>query len=181
MVQKRGIDDSSAYLEPPPAGAPDAWTQSAAQSGQVGTNQLLEVAEIAAPEPVATALALGPGEGVVVRRRLALLDDRPVELADSYYPAWIAAGSPLAESRKIRGGAPRALADLGYRAAYADEELELDSAATPEEAALLAVPVGERLVRMFRVAFAASGSPFEVSISAMLPAGRTLRHRITIS
>jgi DNA-binding GntR family transcriptional regulator len=179
-VSARGIDDSSAYLTPPTGGGPDAWTQTTAAAGQVGTNELLDVAEIAAPDAVAEALRLTVGEMVVVRRRLILIGGRPVELAVSHYPALIAAGTALAEPRKIRGGAPRVLLDLGYSADYADETLELESAATDAEAALLKVDAGARIVRMFRVAFTAIGDPFEVATAAMLPTGRTLRHRILV-
>lgn len=178
-MPERGIDDAGAYIAPPANGEADAWTRSAAAAGQVGTQQLLEVTEVSAPAAVVAALALPDMARVVVRRRLIILDGRPVELADSYYPESLAAGTVLAEARKIRGGAPKALADLGRVAVYADEEVELDSTATADEAGLLEVPAGTRVVRTLRVLVDEQG-PFDVETAVMLPAGRTLRHRIMV-
>src|SRR3954454_23367144 len=79
----------------------DAWAAEAAQHGGTGTQKLLAVDEVPASASVAEMLGLSQGEPVVVRRRLILFDDHPVELADSYYPAAIARGTRLAEARKI--------------------------------------------------------------------------------
>ncbi|WP_123600832.1 UTRA domain-containing protein [Micromonospora sp. Llam0] len=83
----------------------DAWSAEAAGRGRVGTQQLLGVETIDVDTQVRRALGLATGERAVVRRRLILEDNRPVELADSYYPEPIAAGTPLADNRKVKGGA----------------------------------------------------------------------------
>lgn len=177
MSTAGNIDDSAAYLA---AGeGPDAWT--AATAEQHGTQKLLDVETIDATERIAAALELGPGERVVVRRRLMLLDGRPVEIANSYYPALLAEGTPLADKAKIRGGAPRAIAELGMHVAYADEEVELDATLTFAEAALLEVAENVRVVRLFRTACTEIDTPVEVTESVMLPAGRVLRHRIAVA
>ena len=176
MSSAGNFDDSAAYLA---AGeGPDAWT--AATAEQHGTQKLLDVETIDAPERVAAALELAAGEHVVVRRRLMLLDDKPVEIANSYYPVLLAHGTPLADKAKIRGGAPRAIAELGLQVAYADEEVELDSVVTFAEAGLLEVPEGTRVARLFRTAYTDTDTPVEVTESVMLSAGRVLRHRIAV-
>ena len=78
----------------------DAWAAEAKAHGGKGTQRLVTVDTQPAPEAVASALKLQPGEQVVVRSRVILLDDHPVELVDSYYPASIARDSRLAETTK---------------------------------------------------------------------------------
>jgi DNA-binding GntR family transcriptional regulator len=172
MAPERSLDDSSAYLAAPPAGTADPWTAAG------GTQQLLDVAQIEPPRNVAEAL--DTGEPVVLRRRLMLLDGRPVEIADSYYPARVAAGTALAEQRRIPGGSPALLSALGLVAAYADEAVELESEPTSDEAALLGLRDGDAVARLFRTAYTAGGTPIEVSTSVFVRAGRVLRYRITV-
>jgi DNA-binding GntR family transcriptional regulator len=170
------VDDSESYLVP--ADGADAWT--VATANRHGSQQLLGV-EIVEPTPrLADALQLGPEGRAVVRRRLMLFGDTPVEIANSCYPELLAVGTPLADKAKIRGGAPRAVAALGFRVAYADEEVDLDSTLTPSEAALLKVGDDLRVVRLFRTAYTDADVPVEVTASVMIPAGRTLRHRIAV-
>ncbi len=67
---------------------------------------------------IADALS-SPADGtVILRTRLLLHDGDPVEPSWSYYPSEIAANSPLAARTKISGGAPQALAALGYPTAH---------------------------------------------------------------
>ena len=177
MASERGLDDSSAYLAPPPSGQPDAWT---ALGAGATAQRLLSVESIAPPAAVATALQLGDNERAVVRCRLMLRDGLPVELADSYYPDRIADGTPLADARKIKGGAPAVLAEFGLTTAYADESIELESVPTPVEVELLGLDEGVYVARLFRTAFTADDVPFEVSASVFVRAGRVLRHRIVV-
>jgi len=157
----------------------DAWTTATAD--QYGSQQLLGVETIDPTPRLATALRLGPSEQVVVRRRLMSLRGKPVEIANSYYPASLAAGTPLAEQAKIRGGAPRALEALGAKVAYADEDVELEASPSQAEAELLQISQATRVVRLFRTAYTATDLPVEVADSVIIPAGRKLRHRITVS
>lgn len=125
--------------------------------------RLLDVAEVHPPTDVAAALDL-PGEGTaLLRHRLALHDDEPLELSWSYYPSAIAAGSPLASRAKIRGGAPQALAGLGYPQRYFTDRL---SARTPttEELEGLELPDDVSVIRQFRVIYSDADRPVEVSV-----------------
>lgn len=176
MPDQPGPDDSAAYLVAH-EGA-DAW--SAATADRHGTQQLLGVEVTDPPQRIADALQLGQAERAVVRRRLMLLDGKPVEIANSWYPEIIATGTPLADTRKIKGGAPAAIAALGLELAYADEVVELESTPAPEERTLLQVPSGYRVVRLFRTAYTGQDVPVEVTDSVMLPAGRVLRRRIEV-
>ena len=86
----------------------------------------------------------------------------PVELDLSYYPAEIAAGTELAGHRKIRGGAPRVLADLGYPQRYFTDRVSARMSTT-EEAGLLDLP-DVPVIRQFRVIYSDDERPVEVSV-----------------
>ncbi|WP_217208880.1 GntR family transcriptional regulator [Streptomyces sp. AC550_RSS872] len=161
------IGDAQPYLTPRQAGEPDAWSMEAAARGRRGSQQLLAVEEVDPPSLVRDFLGVGPREKVVVRRRLILLDDEPVELADSYYPARIAHGTRLAERRKIPGGAVTLLAELGFTPE--DEPLEDVSAATasPGQCTALKLPPGTPVLVLTRFTTSTSGEPMEVSVMAM--------------
>ncbi|MFF7816193.1 UTRA domain-containing protein [Streptomyces sp. NPDC007945] len=100
MTGDAWIGETAPYLAPREPGQSDAWTDEAARRGRRGGQRLLRAGEVDAPDVVRAALGLSLGERVVVRRRLILLDDVPVELADSYYP-------PLHRRRHGPGGADR--------------------------------------------------------------------------
>jgi DNA-binding GntR family transcriptional regulator len=113
----------------------------------------------------------------VVRRRTILLDDRPVEQADSWYPTGIADGTALARPGKIKGGAITLLADLGYTAHEAREEIEV-RAATADESTELALPKGAPVIVLRRTSLTAEEVPFEASVMVMAPQDRRLRYRL---
>ncbi|MBB5625055.1 GntR family transcriptional regulator [Sphaerisporangium krabiense] len=173
------VGDSAAYLAPRAQGRPDAWTEELAQTRRSGSQRLIKVAELVPPSEVADALGLSSADHVVVRRRVMLIDDRPVELADSYYPARLASGTLLGEMRKIPGGAPTLLAELGYRPKEALEELTVRPA-TEREAEGLALTPGSLVVVLFRIVVGVDGVPFEVSVMTMRPEGRRFRYRVKV-
>ncbi|MFB9558665.1 UTRA domain-containing protein, partial [Streptomyces roseoviridis] len=136
MPDDQWVSESAPYIRPREGGSSNAWTEEAARRGRRGGQKTLSVTITVAPEEVRAALGLAQGEEVVVRRRLILLDDDPVELSDSYYPAAIAAGTRLADPRKIPGGAVGLLADLGFVGEDTVEHVRADIA-TSEQAELL--------------------------------------------
>ncbi|MEV5347160.1 UTRA domain-containing protein [Streptomyces achromogenes] len=175
MAENRRQSDSLAYVTARGDGQPDAWTQ---EAGPRGGQRLTEVAEVIPPQDVAAALRLAPGESAIVRRRSILLDGEVIELADSYYPAAIARGTPLAEQRKIKGGAPTILAELGHRPRHVVEDLELRQA-TEFERETLALPQGATILALLRTTSTEDGSPFEVQFMVM-KAPRRLHYEIEV-
>jgi GntR family transcriptional regulator len=125
--------------------------------------QILNVTEVQPPADVALALNLDDNGTALVRHRLMLHDGDPVELSWSYYPIEIAAGSPLAGRAKIRGGAPQALADLGYRQSYFTDQVSA-RLPTTEEFEGLGLPDDVPVMRQFRVIYSDTDRPVEVSI-----------------
>lgn len=166
------------YLAPRETGQVDAWTDEAAQSGRVGTQDLRAVERVDPPTDVADALNLPAGERALLRSRVIRLDGAPIEVADSWYPLSIADGTPLAQDRKIKGGAVTLLAGLGYLAHEAREDVSV-RAATAEESGLLDISEGDPLIVLFRTTLTSDGTPYEVSAMRMVANGRHLRYRLT--
>lgn len=123
---------------------------------------LLEVAEVRPPREATEALDLPSGGTAVVRRRLTRYRGEPVELDVSYYPAEIAAGTELADHRKIRGGAPRVLADLGHPQRHLVDRVSVRMPTT-EEVELLDLP-NVPVIRQFRVIYSDNERPVEASV-----------------
>ena len=123
---------------------------------------VLEVAEVRPPRDAADALRLPESGTAVIRRRLTRHRGEPVELDMSYYPAEIAAGTELADPRKIRGGAPRILADLGYPERYFTDRVSVRMPTT-EEIGLLDLP-NVPVIRQFRVIYSDDDRPVEASV-----------------
>jgi DNA-binding GntR family transcriptional regulator len=164
IVERPETSTSDPYVTP---GAANTWSAEAAGRGRTGTQRLLYV-NVVEPTPVVReALALDQGENVVVRSRLIFLDDQPIEIASSYYPASIAFDTPLAAVAKIRGGAIAVLAELGHAPAEVAEHV---TARWPdeEEAAVLHVGEHEPLLVLTRINRDANGRAVEYSINRMV-------------
>ncbi|MGX6604645.1 GntR family transcriptional regulator [Micromonosporaceae bacterium Da 78-11] len=161
MVEQPRGTTSNPYVRTTPG---DAWAAEADAAHRRGTQRLLDVRTAPATPPVQAALGLTDGGQVVSRRRLMLLDDVPVEIADSYYPAALAAETPLAAPTKIRGGA---VAALGHPAT---EILEQVTARPPDESeiATLAIDPHEPLLQLTRISYDATGRPVEYSVNRMI-------------
>ena len=157
-------NSSDAYVTP---GVQNSWSAVAPDSGSRSSNRLLAVTTIEPADTVRDELRLGPGDRVVVRDRLIMLEDRPAELASSYYPAVIAAGTPLADAKKIRGGAVTALSDLGFATADVTEQVTA-RLPTAEEAALLDISSDEPLIALSRTSRDAAGRPIEYAVNRMV-------------
>lgn len=113
--------------------------------------RVLKVAEVEPPADVATALGLLEGGTAILRRRLSLLADEPLDLSDTYYPLSIAKGTPLASLGKIKGGAPAILEAAGVpERSFTDRvSARLPSA---EEMETLRLPDDVPVLRQFRTA-----------------------------
>ncbi|MGB6161196.1 MAG: GntR family transcriptional regulator [Pseudonocardiaceae bacterium] len=72
------------------------------EQGQRPAQRLLEVSTIGAPPEVAMRLDVEENAPLVLRRRLFLVEDQPVALCDSYYPADLAEGTVIYAGRGHR-------------------------------------------------------------------------------
>lgn len=162
MTDGQWTGASAPYLRPNQG---DTWGREAAAQGRIGTQRILFVGEVPAPTKVASALNLQPSQPVILRRRLILLDDTAVELADSYWPLTVAADTALASPGKVKGGAPTLLAGLGYQPATVTENIQTRPASA-EELEILAMPdASEWVLTLDRTIADESDLPYEVFAS----------------
>ncbi|MCX5378911.1 GntR family transcriptional regulator [Streptomyces sp. NBC_00091] len=161
---------SMPYLTPRAAGATDAWTAETQESGRRGTQRIVHAGETTAPAGVAAMLGLAAGSTVVCRRRIIELDGEPTELTDSYYPTDIAAGTPLAGTAKIRGGAVTLLAALGH---VGVRVIETVTARMPgvEEYEQLRLGEGEPVLQLARTTYDSADRAIQADVMVM-PGGR---------
>lgn len=167
MADMRWTGSSTPYLG---AEQGDAWAQEAASIGRSGAQRITRAGETGAPEDIAAALDLPIGSGVIVRQRTILLDGRPIELANSYWPSDVAGGTDLAQPRKIHGGAVSLLADLGYRPASVDEQIRTRPPTDEEILALELIDAHEWVLALTRIITGDDGRPYEASV--MVSPGR---------
>lgn len=163
LVSNARSSSSDPYTAPQEG---DAWASEAAHLGKVGTQRLLAVETSSPPPGVQEALRLAPGQQVVSRRRLILANDQPVEIAISYYPASIAAGTPLAEMKKIKGGAVRVLAERGCPL---EESIDFVTAERPtvEDMDLLDTQSDQPILVVRRISGPTGGTPSEYAENRM--------------
>lgn len=164
------------YAKPAIAGQPYAWVTEAAVRGQQGASRLLDVGEVPAPAEVAGAFSLDVGTPVVRRKQLLTLDDEPVELVHLYYPTDLARGTVLTEKRKIRGGAPLVVTEMGLPPATFEDVLSTRPP-TPEEFVALELPTEVPILRTVRVVLAAGGRPIWAEVLIKAGHKRQARYR----
>ncbi|MGC5343753.1 GntR family transcriptional regulator [Streptomyces sp. DT24] len=172
------VGTSASYLSPAP-GRGDVWAAEAAAGGRRGSQRIVQAGEVAAPDPVAELLGVAQGQLVVVRRRIMYLDDEPCELTDTYYPLDIARGTALSGTARIRGGAVRLLAELGYVGVRAREDViaRMPTGSEREELELApAVPV----LQLTRLTLDGGDRPVQVDVMAMVPGRQRLRYELRI-
>ncbi|MFD9564390.1 UTRA domain-containing protein [Streptomyces sp. NPDC059994] len=162
MTDAQWTGSSVPYISP---NGGDVWGKEAASQGRSGGQRILFAGRSPAPDAVAATFSLEPGAPVVLRRRLILLDDVPVELADSYWPLGVATGTALASPGKVKGGAPTLLAELGYTPADIQEAVRTREATKEERESLQMTDPNEWVLTLHRVITGDKGQPYEVFVS----------------
>ncbi|MGH3866244.1 MAG: GntR family transcriptional regulator [Pseudonocardiaceae bacterium] len=146
----------------------------AAAQGQHATQRLLVVEEVPAPVEIADRLHVSPGTTVIVRRRLFVIDDEPMQLCDGYYPTTVFRGTAVAQPRRIKGGVHAVIEDpagpVRARVTQFIEDLTV-RLPVPEESDALAIPEGVPVVRVLRTAYDAHGLALEV-LDSLVPTDR---------
>jgi GntR family transcriptional regulator len=175
-LDRKWVSTSAPYVGPHNG---DAWSQEAAAQGSCGTQRIVFAGPATPPDSVGRQLGIPDGGTAIVRRRVMYLDERPVELTDSYYALTLAEGTPLASSRKIPGGAPRLLADLGHGANEVHEDVTARPA-TRKEAESLQLDSGEWVLVLERLTLSAAGVPVEVSVMTMPARQRRLHYTMKV-
>ncbi|MFI6152264.1 GntR family transcriptional regulator [Kitasatospora sp. NPDC051170] len=157
-LREHPVLDHRAYgptLTPAPRdtlAAPSAvYLGEAADAGRdLGTD--FEMTIVRARVDIAERLGLRPGEAIVVRRQLRLLDREPYSIEESHYRAGLAAGTPLMEPDPVDGGDEAVLAALGRTEIGAVDHL-VARMPGPEEAQWFQGGPGVPLVVQTRVTY----------------------------
>ena len=139
--------------------------------------------QVRAPAPVARRLRLEPGDDLVMRTSYLLTaDGTPVQLATSYEPVAITAGTPvlLPEQGQFAGrGVITRMGAIGIQVDQVTEEIAVRPS-QPAEAGLLAIAPGAPLICVER-AHLAGNRVVEVS-DIVIPAEQyKLRYRIPVT
>ncbi|MGW7330451.1 UTRA domain-containing protein [Streptomyces sp. NPDC054840] len=175
MGKGRWVGSSSLYLRP----GGDAWKQEAAAQGGTGGQRIAYAGEAIPPPDVAAVLRTPDGESAIVRRRVILLNDRPIEIADSYWPRDIAGDSALAEPGRIRGGAVALLAELGWTPAEVTEAVTARPP-FPEETETLELNADEWVLVLTRVITNDEGRPYEATVMVAPGSTRQLNYSMKV-
>ncbi|EEP73483.1 transcriptional regulator [Micromonospora sp. ATCC 39149] len=175
MGEPRWTTTSDLYLTET---AGDAWRIEAAATGQRGSQRILVAETIPAPVNIAHHLGLDSDAPIVIRQRLILADDQPVEIATSYWPGNLASLTVLADPAKIPGGAARFLSELGYTPAEVREDITAGPARaflTPDEQAALGVATADPALSLTRTLLDHEGRPYQLDVNVMR-AGRHIHY-----
>ncbi|MEU9605041.1 GntR family transcriptional regulator [Streptomyces sp. NPDC048057] len=141
------------------------WLTEATKRGKRGSIQLLSVGEVRPPRDVAHRLGLPEGGTAIVREQVLSHDGEPVELVSSYYPLDLAQGTALAEARKIRGGTPALLAEMGHRPRLTVDRVSA-RVPTQKQYEALRLPTDLPILRTLRVVYSDGDRPIEVTVMA---------------
>jgi GntR family transcriptional regulator len=160
------IHTSASYVTKQGDGERAQWSSELQHQGFTGGQDIREVATTPAPLDIADLLGLEDGDEVVVRRRVMLLDGEPIQLADSYYPAGLAAGTELASPAKLRGGTLATLERLGVSLARFRERVSVRTP-TAKEAAALGLATGDQVIQQTRVTYNTDDCAVEVTDHVM--------------
>jgi GntR family transcriptional regulator len=141
----------------------DPWSAAVRRQGR-RPSETIELGIVVPPPRIAELLQLKPGEDVaVIRKRVRFVDDRPYQIADSYFPEAIVRGTPLMEPRSVNipGGV---LASSGHpQARYLDEiAVRMPSRSESDR---LDLPAGTPVAEVTRIGYSAEGEPLRVMVS----------------
>ena len=149
------------------AGGAAILTAEAAAQGLTAHQVIRSLNEAPAPEEVAVRLNIDPGTPVWLRSRTTHINDRPNQLADSYYPREVVEAAPkLKEEDTGPGGGFARLEDAGYRLARIREELATRMPVGPETV-MLRLPEGTPVIELIRTTYDTTGQPVEVMLSVI--------------
>jgi GntR family transcriptional regulator len=143
------------------SGKPEFDTEALAQ-GQVPSRRMITTGRGAAPKDVATWLGADPGQEVVIRKRLQLLNDIPAVISTSYYPLWVAEGTGLESADALPQGPDNLIEQLGHRFARGMELLQARMP-TPDEVRILELNPGVPVVRMLHIDYDPDGRTLQVA------------------
>jgi GntR family transcriptional regulator len=138
----------------------------ASRQGSSTGRTVVELAEVEPPSAVAERLSTSEGHRVWVRRRIVSIEDRPHQIADSYYPLDVVSETALTQVESGRGGDFARLHDAGHTPTTIREEW---AARMPSrtESDTLSLPAGTPVLEFTRTIRDQDGRPVEVMLSVI--------------
>lgn len=125
-----------------------------AQQGLRADQVMRSLEDVPAPPAVAGILGISPGTLVFARMRMTLIEGRPNQLADSYYPQWVTDRVPrLRDENTGPGGGFCRIEEAGIPLTWIDEAIEEVRMPTGPEKVALRLPPGTPVVVLARTAF----------------------------
>ena len=131
-------------------------------TGQRSRSVDVVIGEVDAPEWVAEPLGLAAGQRVIYRSRRFIVDERPVQLATSYFAVEVARGTAIMHTDTGPGGVYARLAEQGCAPATFTEYLRARMP-LPDESDKLELPGGTPVVEITRHAIDGGGRCVEVN------------------
>jgi GntR family transcriptional regulator len=142
-----------------------AQQSEAAAQGLTSRQEVLELAEVPAPDWVAKWYDIEPGAPVFMRSRREWINEQPNQIAASYYRPEVVEGTAIKEQSTGPGGSYARLEERGHILTKFHEEIRTRMP-NPDEVRQLRLPPGTPVVTVLRIAITADG-PVEVFSSVM--------------
>lgn len=143
-----------------------AFATEVREMGHEPKSVLVQLGPVTPPAAVAEALRFEVDEVAAIRRRHMFADDVPVQIATSYVPWSIAAGTAITQEDTGQGGTYSRLADLGYPVARFTERIRVRMPEA-DEAVVLRLAEDQPVYVIHHVAWTAEGRPVEVTVHVM--------------
>ena len=143
-----------------------AFLAEADEVGRAASVQVLHIGSTPVPEEFADTLGLPIGADALCRSRRYLLDEEPVELATSWMPLDLAAGTQIEKSDSGPGGIYARLEESGHPLARFVEDVTARMP-QPDEARALLLGPGVPVFRLVRSAYDGDGRVVEVCDTLM--------------
>ena len=143
-----------------------AFNTEVRELGHEPRSVLMELGPVTPPAEVSRMLGFQVDEVAAIRKRHMYADDTPVQIATSYVPWSIAAGTSITQEDTGPGGTYSRLADLGYPVSRFTERITVRMPA-PDEAVVLKIGEEQPVFVIDHVAWTAEGQPVEVTVHVM--------------
>jgi GntR family transcriptional regulator len=134
--------------------------------GRVPRSDVTVTTAVPPPEVAAMLGVSDQDESCVQRARLMFADDTPVQIATSWIPLAIAAGTPIEQEDSGPGGIISRFAELGLAQTRITEEIDVRPP-SPDEATFLKMASGQRVYHVTHVGWTANGRAVEVCLHIM--------------
>ncbi|RRR96549.1 GntR family transcriptional regulator [Glycomyces terrestris] len=161
----------------------EVWKEGRAVQGADSGKQTrlidLTVGETPAGRAVADAFRIEPGSPMIRRARRFSMEDRPVQLADSYYLPEMVRATAIVYTDTGPGGVYARLAEIGHAPARFTERLRARMP-LPAETEALELPGGTPVIAITRVAYDGEDRCVEVTEMVLDASAYELEYHATI-